>query len=308
MVPRIDDGITADLRTVTGRLVKVGMPPDKLNQCPLPLKLVQSGLKAAHVLPVPCRPEEFDRLSATPAGIHRGDSVALWSPMRHSLLLVLNGTSDPRLLARIHPGEELLMPLRTVPGRPPLRTTVAVDGGLGNLLTAGLEPDLILGDLDSIDADSLARQRRAGIPIEHRPDPGSSDLEKGLAWAATSGASHLDIACWQGTRWDHVLGLFSLLAEHPRQQVRLLDGPRSILVLGAGEHVFRAQPGDGVGLVRFGSTPCRIDLAGLAFPAHSLSLDAGCHGVSNSVLDTEFKVQVSGCPVFLTHTPLETGA
>lgn len=225
--------------------------------------------------------------------------------MSRSVLLVLNGLPDPGLLARVIPGQPLLQPLGEEPARPQITEIVAVDGGLAALEAVGLRPDRILGDLDSIASERLKHWRQAEVPIDHRPDPASSDLEKALEYAATSGFTHVDIAGWQGTRWDHVLGLLSLLDHEPRQHPRLLSGRQTLRVLTAGTHDFSARPGDGVGLVRFGTWPCRITLAGLEYPADDLVLEAGCRAASNRVREPRFRVTVSGCPVFLTHIPQE---
>lgn len=225
--------------------------------------------------------------------------------MSRSLLLVLNGFPDPGLLARVVPGQPLLQPLGEQPGRPPVSTIVAVDGGLAAMEAVGLRPDRILGDLDSIDPERLQGWRQAGVPIDHRPDPSSSDLEKALEYAASGDFTHVDIAGWQGTRWDHVLGLLSLLDHRPQQHPRLLSGRQTLRLLTAGPHDFSARPGDGVGLVRFGNRPCRITLSGLEYPADDLVLEAGCRAASNRVREPHFRVTVSGGPVFLTHSPQE---
>ena len=191
--------------------------------------------------------------------------------MSRSVLLVLNGLPDPGLLARVIPGQPLLQPLGEEPARPPVTEIVAVDGGLAALEAVGLRPDRILGDLDSIAWERLQYWRQAGVPIDHRPDPASSDLEKALEYAATSGFSHVDIAGWQGTRWDHVLGLLSLLDHEPRQHPRLLSGRQTLRVLTAGTHDFSARPATGLAWCVSAPGP-----AGSHWPAWSTSPTTSC--------------------------------
>lgn len=223
--------------------------------------------------------------------------------MSRSLLLVLNGTPDLDLLARVRPGQALIQPLEPRPARPPITEVVAVDGGLAALELAGMCPDRILGDLDSLDPGRLEHWRQAGVPIDHRPDTGSADSEKALEYGREAGFSHVDIVGWQGTRWDHMLGLLSLLDSRPARHPRLLCGRQSLLVLSEGRHTLVARPGDGVGVIRFGRTPCRLSLTGLEYPANRLMLGPGCGAGSNRVVDGEFTVIVEGGPVFLSHDP-----
>lgn len=225
--------------------------------------------------------------------------------MSRSVLLVLNGSIDTSLLERVAPGHCLVQPLETRPARPPITELVAVDGGLAAVEAAGLRPGRILGDLDSLDPRRLEYWRAQGVPVDHRPDTGSSDSEKALEYAREAGFSHVDIAGWQGTRWDHMLGLLSMLDSRPARHPRLLSGTRTLLVLSEGRHTLAASPGDGVGVVRFGRTPCRLTLTGLEYPANRLMLGPGCGAGSNRVVQPEFTVVVEGGPVFLSHTPVE---
>ena len=63
---------------------------------------------------------------------------------------------------------------------------VAADGGAATALAFGYQPDVVVGDLDSIDAATLAELRRRGVPIETHPrDKDATDgqlaIERALA-------------------------------------------------------------------------------------------------------------------------------
>lgn len=87
---------------------------------------------------------------------------------------------------------------------------VAADSGLDHALAAGLRPDLLVGDLDSISAAGLA-WAEANCAIErHDPDKSATDTE--LAIAAVFGATNdrpapveLVLIAGDGDRLDHLL-------------------------------------------------------------------------------------------------------
>src|ERR1700674_2639024 len=46
---------------------------------------------------------------------------------------------------------------------------VAADGGAATALAFGMPPDVVVGDLDSIEAPVLADLKRRGVPVETHP-------------------------------------------------------------------------------------------------------------------------------------------
>src|SRR5450432_2020540 len=63
------------------------------------------------------------------------------------------------------PGPRLTARLSELP-RP---YVVAADGGAATALAFGFQPDVVVGDLDSIDTRVLADLQRRGVPIETYP-------------------------------------------------------------------------------------------------------------------------------------------
>ncbi len=96
---------------------------------------------------------------------------------RHAL--VVTGGPSPAGLADL-PARELV---------------IAADRGAEHALALGLEVDLVVGDLDSIDPDTLARLEEGGTRVEHHPaDKDETDLELALAAALEAGATSATIA------------------------------------------------------------------------------------------------------------------
>ncbi len=98
---------------------------------------------------------------------------------------------------------------------PPGAFVIAADSGLDHALAAGLRPDLVVGDLDSVSADGLAWARSNGIPIRHYPqDKNSTDTEIALAAAIAMGATDVVLLGGGGDRLDHSIAAITALG-HP---------------------------------------------------------------------------------------------
>ena len=89
---------------------------------------------------------------------------------------------------------------------------VAADGGLDHARAAGLVPDVLVGDLDSVSADGLD-WATANIPIERHPaDKAATDTELALRLRrgdATRNASLL--VAGRGDRLDHAIAALGAL-------------------------------------------------------------------------------------------------
>ena len=101
------------------------------------------------------------------------------------------------------------------------RTIICCDGAIRNLLSFGLEPTMIVGDLDSIDPSLRDTYKDR---VYHNPDQETNDLTKSVQWAVANGHRDITILGATGLREDHTLGNISLLGEY----ISLLDSVRMV--------------------------------------------------------------------------------
>ena len=191
---------------------------------------------------------------------------------------------------------------------------VAADGGAAKAPLAGLRPDLVVGDADSLDADGLAAVRAAGIPLELVPAAkDESDLELAILAALARGATRITVlGALGGPRFDHALANAWLLA-HPAlagRVVVLLDATTRIRLLdatggpAAAELVGRA--GDLVSLFAFGADAEGVSTAGLAYALRDELLPVGpARGLSNVRSGPTARVVLRGGRLLVveTHAP-----
>ena len=104
---------------------------------------------------------------------------------------------------------------------------VAADGGAGKALAAGVRPDAVVGDFDSL--SPAARRSLAKDCLHHAPSPDSTDLQKAIDFAIERGATAIDIVAAGGGRADHALANLSVLSLYRgRATMRILDDHLSI--------------------------------------------------------------------------------
>ena len=91
---------------------------------------------------------------------------------------------------------------------------ICCDGSVDNLLLAGLIPDAIVGDLDSVSVK--VKEEYADRLFPDR-DQETNDLTKAVRWCVGENYNDLVILGATGKREDHTLGNISLLAEYARE-------------------------------------------------------------------------------------------
>lgn len=90
-----------------------------------------------------------------------------------------------------------------------------VDGGAGRCLDAGIVPDVVIGDLDSLDLSHARALRERGVPFEIAPaDKDVTDLDLTLDHVAALGATDIVLTGCVSGRLDHTLAVIGSLAHH----------------------------------------------------------------------------------------------
>jgi thiamine pyrophosphokinase len=164
---------------------------------------------------------------------------------------------------------------------------IAADGGALPLLRAGIVPHVAIGDMDSIDATSLAELETYAIALRRFPrEKDETDLELALLYAAAAGATAIDILGALGGRWDHTLANVALLAlpELRERRTRLL-ADRQTLFLVRDAAMLEGQAGDTVSLLPLAGDAHGVTTKGLRYPLDDATLSyERARGVSNVLL------------------------
>jgi thiamine pyrophosphokinase len=160
---------------------------------------------------------------------------------------------------------------------------IAADGGSRHLREWGIEPHLVVGDLDSLGPESVVDERR----IERHPrDKDKTDTELALERALASGADEVVlVGALGGPRIDHALANALLLAGASAPGVRIVRGAMTMRLVRGGERAALAgREGDTVSLLAIGGDARGVRTEGLRYALRGETLRTGSsRGVSNEV-------------------------
>jgi thiamine pyrophosphokinase len=177
----------------------------------------------------------------------------------------------------------------------PTDLIVAADGGALHALAAGVMPQVVIGDLDSLSLEEQARVEAAGAQIlRFSPRKDETDLELALLHAAREGASEIVILAALGGRLDQTIANVLLLTLPALSGigVRIVEGVEEAFVI-RHEGLIEGQPGDTVSLIPLGGDAAGVTAEGLAWPLDDDVLRFGpARGVSNVLTAKQARVQV----------------
>jgi thiamine pyrophosphokinase len=166
--------------------------------------------------------------------------------------------------------------------------TVAADGGAGWLAAQRVTPDVLVGDLDSIEAGHLHALETAGVRIErHATDKDQSDASLAVATAVAAGARQvIVVGALAGERLDHELSNLLMLADPAWGSVdlRVVRDQTTVRALtGGGQLDLEGVVGEIVTLVAIGDAH-GVTTEGLSYPLAGETLRSGeSRGLSNVI-------------------------
>ena len=116
---------------------------------------------------------------------------------------------------------------------------IAVDAGLEAVKALGLEPDMVVGDFDTVKPGILQyyRQKEHIIWDTHQPEKDETDTELALRTAMEAGVSDMVILGATGGRLDHSIGNIHLLYACLQKGVKasIVDEKNRLYILDQGK-------------------------------------------------------------------------
>jgi len=143
---------------------------------------------------------------------------------------------------------------------------IAADGGARIALRLGLQPQVVIGDLDSLPSSLRSRLQRAGCQfLEHSARKDETDTELAIRYALQAGAEEIVLLGALGGRLDHTLANVLLLGMPELAQVpaKIVSGGTEVWLLRGGRaQQLQGQPGDIVTLLPLGQDAVGITTDG----------------------------------------------
>ena len=194
--------------------------------------------------------------------------------------IFLNGAPDPPDL------------LRRVAARADL--VVAADGGARYALDAGIIPDLVVGDMDSLGEVREIEER--GVAQERHPlRKDKMDGHLAVMAVRERGASAVDLLCAAGGRFSALFAVPHILLASERMGLgaTMIAGWGRAFVLEAGSRVVAGEPRDSVSVFPFTGPATGVTLDGFAYPLENARLEVGdTLGFHNELIGEEGRVSV----------------
>lgn len=173
---------------------------------------------------------------------------------------------------------------------------IAADGGANHCARIGITPDILLGDLDSINPKILETYKNEGVLIHRHPTrKNATDLELALDLAMQQGALTVWLVGALGGRWDMSLANIMLAAgdKYKDSEIFLLGQKCSMQILHPGkEKTIRNRPDLKVSLLPLKGDVHGVTLSGFEYPLTDHTIPFGSTlGVSNILKDTKATVR-----------------
>lgn len=173
---------------------------------------------------------------------------------------------------------------------------VAADGGFDSAIDLGYRVDVLVGDLDSLQEQSIPRH----VVVERHPaDKDATDLELALELVSRQGPERVVVVGASGGRLDHELATAALLCSERWDSIDELDwiSARGFSYVVRGRRIIHGDPGALVTLLPMGDQVEGVHTKGLKWDLAGDTLPYGTsRGVSNVMRGPVADIRVEqGC-------------
>lgn len=183
---------------------------------------------------------------------------------RHAILITGGTAPDPALL------KDLRAQFPTVP-------CLCADAGADLCRAAGVLPDALIGDMDSLSPETRAWLDEAGVPeVVYPAEKDDSDTALAVQQLFADGAEELIVIGALGGRMDHELANMMLMVGAGRQGKSIVywDDINRMRYVGPGEHQLDHTSGY-IGIVPFSDDGMCLSIDGLYYPLDNFSVPFG---------------------------------
>ena len=180
---------------------------------------------------------------------------------------------------------------------------VCADGGTKHLRKINITPDIVIGDLDSINSEDknfLAEKRVKIIQYPEKKD--FSDTELAVEWAIKNKADYITLTGTTGDRLDHTLSNIFLMKTISAQGVacRMIDDHNEIYLVSKIINL-KGKPGDLLSIIPVTEKVTGLTLKGLEYPLENAGISMGSSmGISNCFADDQAQIKIKTGIILVT--------
>ena len=194
-------------------------------------------------------------------------------------LIILGGASPSAALLRALAQEASL--------------TLCADAGLSCALSAGIRPDAVIGDMDSVPSEALGQYAAYGQVLRLPTEKDDTDGVAVLDYALAQGASHITLTGALGGRLDHALANCMLLVRAANRGVSAcIEEDDQHIELLRGCHAIKGRKGQTFSLLSLGQALV-VSMEGAHYPLHDYAMSCDYPiGISNLFEEETVRIHI----------------
>ena len=181
---------------------------------------------------------------------------------------------------------------------------ICADGGTRHARSLGITPDLIIGDLDSVEQEAVQKFKENRVRVEtYSHDKNETDLELGIHRALEFTPQQIVIIAALGGRLDQTIANITLLSDIRLSSVdvRLDDGVEEVLLC-RDQAQIHGQSGDIVSLIPWQGAVSEIQTTNLKWALYKETLYPDkTRGISNEITDDPASVSIGSGFLLIVH-------
>lgn len=181
---------------------------------------------------------------------------------------------------------------------------ICADGGMRHALALHVQPDLIIGDLDSAEPEALQKFKNEGVAVEPYPqDKNETDLELAIHRAIEQEPEQIIVVGALGGRLDQTLANIGLLTDARLStfDVRLDDGVEEIFLCRDQAEV-RGGSGDIVSLIPWQGPVSDVQTTNLKWTLRKEMLYPDkTRGISNEMIGERASISLGSGLLLIVH-------
>ena len=165
---------------------------------------------------------------------------------------------------------------------------ICTDGSANKLLKINIEPDIIIGDMDSLESKSIKDKE---IIIDANQN--NTDLEKAIMYYLKKYKNEkLYILGATGLRDDHNFANLLLLNKYSSQLCIMYVTNYYKIIVNKGKNIYPSVPSQQISILALKKINM-VTTHGLEYELNKVSLEPDSRGISNIALNNEFMIETS---------------
>lgn len=167
---------------------------------------------------------------------------------------------------------------------------IAADSGYDSAINMGVKPDVVIGDMDSINNINILQEYLKENVLEFSKDKDETDTELGIQYLKDHHYDEIVIIGGGGGRMDHFLAILLLFDREFSPDIWYTNDTRFQKISGSCSIQYRK--GQLVSFFPTGRGVCRMKSKGLKWPLDGLEWRRGDMGISNITTEDPFFIEM----------------